>query len=320
MIKQTLYFGHPAILSLRNKQLLIRFPELEKHPEIKQIVNNKGEITYHIPDLGMLILDHPQITLTHALISELMKHNISLVTCDESHHPTGLLLTLHSNTLQNERYREQIAASEPLKKQLWSQLVRQKIINQAAVLKKNRPQSNSEFLIKQSQQVKSGDSTNRESVAAAFYWSNLFSFIEGFVRHREGIAPNNLLNYGYAILRACMARSIVEAGLLPTLGVHHHNRYNAYCLADDLMEPYRPYVDDLVYSIVLKYDNPTALTKEIKYELLSVSYLDCEINGETSPLQIATLRTARSLQQCFEGKIRKLHLPEFKTNNVCKAD
>lgn len=313
MIKQTVYFGNPAILSLRNKQLLIRFPDLEKHPEIKQIVNNKGEITYHIPDLGMIILDHPQITLTHALISELMKHNVSIVTCDDTHHPAGLLLALHSNTLQNERYREQIDASEPLKKQLWMQLVKQKILNQAAVLKKNNPQSNSDFLIKQSQQIKSGDSTNRESVAAAFYWSNLFSFIDGFVRHREGIAPNHLLNYGYAILRACMARSIVEAGLLPTLGIHHHNRYNAYCLADDLMEPYRPFVDDLVYSIVIKYRNPELLTKEIKFELLSVNYLDCEINSETSPLQIATLRTARSLQQCFEGKIRKLHLPEFKT-------
>ncbi|MCX7955218.1 MAG: type II CRISPR-associated endonuclease Cas1 [Bacteroidales bacterium] len=314
MIKQTLYFSNPAILCLRNKQLLIRFPELEKHPEIKQFFCDKGEVTYHIPDIGMIILDHPQITITHALMIELMKHNVAIVTCDETHHPTGLLLTLHSNTLQNERYREQIAASEPLKKQLWSQLIRQKILNQASVLRKHHPSSNAEFLVKLSKQIKSGDTTNRESVAAAFYWPNLFPFIKGFVRHKEGIAPNNLLNYGYAILRACMARSIIEAGLLPTLGIHHHNRYNAYCLADDLMEPFRPFVDDVVYQIVINTNNPNELTKEIKYKLLSVLYIDCKICNETSPLQIATLRTARSLQQCFNGTIRKLHLPEFKIN------
>ncbi len=316
MIKRTLYFGNPAILSLRNKQLLLRFPELEKHPEIKEIVNQKGEITYHIPDLGMIVLDHPQITITHALIAELVNNNVVIVSCNESHHPAGLLLALHSNTLQNERYREQIDASEPLKKQLWAQLIKQKIQNQAKVLKKNRPQSNPEYLTKIISQVKSGDTTNREGVAASYYWSNLFSFIEGFTRHREGIPPNNLLNYGYAILRACMARSIVEAGLLPTLGLHHHNRYNPYCLADDLMEPYRPFVDDLVYAIVIRNNSINELSKQIKSELLSIPYLDCEIGNETSPLQIATLRTARSLQQCFEGKIRKLLLPEFKINVV----
>ncbi len=316
MLKQTLYFGNPAILSLRNKQLLLRFPEIEKQPELKKLVNQKGEITYHIPDLGMIILDHPQITITHALIEELVKNNVIIVSCDEHHHPTALMLALHSNTLQNERYREQIAASEPLKKQLWSQLVKQKILNQASVLKKRNPKADYDFLHKQAQQVKSGDTTNREAVAANFYWTNLFPFIEKFVRHREGIPPNNLLNYGYAILRACMARSIVEAGLLPTLGIHHHNRYNPYCLADDLMEPYRPFIDDVVYDIVLKNSEITELTKQIKFDLLSIPYLDCELNGETSPLQIATLRTARSLQHCFEGKHRKLLLPEFKNEKL----
>jgi len=311
MIKRTLYFGNPSILSLRNKQLVLRFPEIEKHPEIKEVSTNKGELTFPIEDLGMIILDHQQITITHALIAELMANNVAMVTCDASHHPTGLHLALQSNTLQNERYRQQIQASEPLKKQLWAQLVKQKIINQAITLKKINNKSNFEYLLQLSKKVKSGDSDNREAVAASAYWSQIFNFIDGFVRHRDGDPPNNLLNYGYAIIRATMARSIVEAGLLPTLGIHHHNRYNAYCLADDLMEPFRPYVDYLVYGIIMKYGIPQELTKDIKTELLSVNYIDCEINGEVSPLQIATTKTAQSLYKCFEGTLRKLRLPKI---------
>ncbi|GAB4463124.1 MAG: type II CRISPR-associated endonuclease Cas1 [Bacteroidales bacterium] len=310
MIKRTLYFGNPSMLSLRNKQLLLRFPDLEKHPEVKNISPEKGELTFPIEDLGMIILDHQQITITHALISELMENNVAVVTCNNSHHPHGLLLSLHSNTLQSERYKEQIEASEPLKKQLWAQIVQQKIINQAKTLKRLHPKNDVEYLIKLSKNVKSGDSDNREAVAASVYWSKIFPMIENFVRNREGMPPNNLLNYGYAILRATTARCIVEAGLLPTLGIHHHNRYNAYCLADDLMEPYRPIVDKLVYAIIIKYGIETELTKEIKTELLTINYVDCEINGETSPLQIACQKTARSLQRCFEGSQRKLLLPD----------
>lgn len=309
MIKRTLYFGNPSILSLRNKQLLLRFPDLEKHPEVKNISTDKGELTFPIEDLGMIVLDHQQITITHALIAELMENNVAMVTCDASHHPTGLHLALYSNTLQSERYKEQIEASEPLKKQLWAQIIQQKIMNQAHTLKKLHPKHDVEYLLKLSKNVKSGDSDNREGVAASVYWSKIFPAIENFVRNREGLPPNNLLNYGYAILRATMARCIVEAGLLPTLGIHHHNRYNAYCLADDLMEPYRPIVDQLVYAIILKQGIDSELTKEIKAELLNINYVDCEINGETSPLQIACQKTARSLQRCFEGTQRKLLLP-----------
>lgn len=311
MIKRTLYFGNPSILSLRNKQLLLRFPDLEKHPEVKNICNDKGEVSFPIEDLGMIILDHQQITITHALISALMENNVAIVTCNASHHPTGLHLALHSNTLQSERYREQIKASEPLKKQLWAQIIKQKIINQAQTLKKIHPKHDVEYLLKLSKTVKSGDSNNREAVASSVYWSKLFPTIENFVRKRDGQPPNNLLNYGYAILRATMARSIVEAGLLPTLGIHHHNRYNAYCLADDLMEPYRPMVDYLVYTIILKYGLINDLTKELKAELLNINYVDCKIAGETSPLQIACIKTARSLQKCFQGTHRKLMLPEI---------
>ena len=148
MIKRTLYFGNPSILSLKNKQLLLRFPDLEKHPEVKNISTDKGELTFPIEDLGMIILDHQQITITHALIAELMENNVAMVTCDASHHPTGLHLALYSNTLQSERYKEQIEASEPLKKQLWAQVIQQKIMNQAQMLKKLHPNHDTEYLLK----------------------------------------------------------------------------------------------------------------------------------------------------------------------------
>jgi CRISPR-associated protein Cas1 len=309
MIKRTLYFGNPSILSLRNKQLLLRFPELEKNEEVKKMVENKGELTFPIEDLGFIILDHWQITITQALLESLVDNNVAVITCDKTHHPTGLLLPLESNTIQTERYREQLDATEPLKKQLWAQVVQQKIENQAAALKTRHPNNDVDYLIKLSQTVKSGDSDNREAVAASVYWSKLFPNIPQFVRTREGSSPNNLLNYGYAILRATVARSIVATGLLPTLGLHHRNRYNPYCLADDLMEPYRPMVDLLVCTILDKFGVPEELSKEIKTELLSVPALDVNMGNETSPLMIATQKTCQSLQKCFEGTQRKLLLP-----------
>ncbi len=311
MIKRILYFGSPCHISLRNKQLVLRLTEVEKNEEIKQILENKGEKTFPIEDLGMIVIDNQQITITNALLAFLMENNVATVICNNTHHPIGLMLALHSNTLQTERYRDQIEASVPLKKQLWAQIISRKIENQASLLKEIYPGYDQTFLIKQSKEVKSGDSTNREAVAASVYWSQLFQFIPGFVRHREGPSPNHILNYGYAILRAAVARSIVETGLLPTLGLHHHNRYNPYCLADDLMEPYRVWVDRQVYQIVIKYSNPDELTKQIKNELLSVMFADCKINDEISPLQIAIQKTARSLQKCFEGSQRKLQLPVF---------
>ncbi len=309
MIKRTLYFGNPSILSLRNNQMLLRFPELEKHEEIKKMVTDKGELTFPIEDLGYIVLDHPQITITQALLEALVDNNVAVITCDHTHHPTGLLLALHSNTLQTERYHEQLTATEPLKKQLWTQLVQQKITNQASSLKMRHPKNNVDYMIKLSQSVKSGDSDNREAVAASVYWSKLFPEITQFTRSREGAPPNNLLNYGYAILRATVARSIVCTGLLPTLGLHHHNRYNPYCLADDLMEPYRPLVDILVCSIIDKYGVPEELTKDIKIELLSIPVIDVKMGNETSPLMIATQKTCQSLQKCFMGEQRKLLLP-----------
>ena len=156
--------------------------------------------------------------------------------------------------------------------------------------------------------VKSGDTGNLEARAAAFYWRNLFITLPNFTREREEIAPNSLLNYGYAILRAIIARSLVGCGLLPTLGIHHHNKYNAYCLADDIMEPYRPFVDQLVVDLC-NDGFPDTLTKEIKGELLSIPTLDVEIDGQRRPLMIAASQTASSLLRCFSGESRRLSYP-----------
>ena len=159
--------------------------------------------------------------------------------------------------------------------------------------------------------VRSGDPDNLEARAAVYYWSRMFGHIPGFIRDREGVAPNNLLNYGYAILRAIVARSLVASGLLPTLGIHHHNRYNAYCLADDIMEPYRPYIDRLVYDITEQYGVDVELSKDIKAELLSIPTLDVVIGGKRSPLMVATSQTTASLYKCFSGELRKIIYPEI---------
>jgi CRISPR-associated protein Cas1 len=222
--------------------------------------------------------------------------------------PVGLLLPLSGNTLQSERFTAQIEASLPLKKQLWQQTIQQKIENQAMILKQCRGAEVRNMLAWVGQ-VKSGDSENLEGRAAAYYWANLFSEIEDFRRGREEVPPNNMLNYGYAVLRAVVARSLVASGLLPTFGIHHHNRYNAYCLADDVMEPYRPFVDKLVVEIVDSGADYQNLSKEIKIRLLNIPVLDVIINGQRSPLMIAVGQTAASLAKCYLGESRKILYP-----------
>ena len=312
MIKRTLYFGNPSYLSLRNSQLVLRLPEVEKNDTLPE--HYKKEVSASIPveDIGIIVLDHKQITITQALMEALLENNAALITCDSTHHPTGLMLPLCGNTIQNERFRAQLDASEPLKKQLWQQTVSQKIKNQAAMFSSKKMDDS--YLVPLQRKVKSGDPDNCEGTAAAHYWGNLFNqlpAVGGFKRYREGPAPNNYLNYGYALLRATMARSIVGAGLLPTLGIFHHNRYNAYCLADDLMEPYRPYVDKVVYGIIEEKGIREDLPKEIKALLLQIPAMDVLIDGEKSPLMNATQRTAVSLVKCFSGEQRKLLHPEF---------
>lgn len=298
MIKKTLYFGNPAYLSLCNAQLIIKRPEAE----------GENARTIPIEDIGVVVLDHRRITITTGAMEALLANNCALITCNDKNMPVGLMLPLEGNTLQNERFGNQLDASLPLKKQLWQQAVRQKITNQAHVLSSNTAIETA-CMLQWVADVRSGDPDNVEAKAAAYYWKNLFSDIPNFVRGRDGTPPNNLLNYGYAILRAVVARALVGSGLLPTRGIHHHNRYNAYCLADDIMEPYRPYVDQLVLDIMRHHSDISKLTSNLKAQLLKIPVLDVIINGKRSPLMIAAGITSASLHKCFCGNSRQILYP-----------
>lgn len=302
MIKRTLCIETPCHLKCRNEQLVLNYEHIKGY-------ENRPEKSVPIEDIGMLVLEHQQITISHYLLDKLVANNASVVICNETKHPTAMMLSLEGNTIQSERFRAQIEATEPLKKQLWQQTVKAKIANQAAVLDKwTQP---SLYLKNLVQQVKSGDTGNNEAKAALYYWNNLFPPAWQFFRKREGPPPNNLLNYGYAILRAAMARAITGAGLLPTFGIFHRNRYNAYCLADDIMEPYRPFVDIVVRSIIDQTSAVQTLTQELKVKLLQIPAMDVKIGEGTSPLMVAVQRTAASLAKCFTGEQRKLLYPEI---------
>lgn len=297
MIKRTLYFGNPAYLKTKNEQLIILFKDTEDEKQVP------------IEDIGVLILDHSQITITQPTLSKLLHNNTAVITCDETHHPVGLFLNLDGHTLQSQRFKAQTEASVPLKKQLWQQTVEAKILNQAKLLARERQEN--KLLLNLVKKVKSGDSDNCEAQAAHYYWKHIFPEFLGFKRFREGDPPNNLLNYGYAILRAVIARNLVGSGLLPTLGIFHRNQYNAYCLADDIMEPYRPYVDKVVCDIVRMNGNFLQMTPGMKQQLLGIPAMDVMLNLEKSPLMNAAQRTTASLVKCFEGKARKILYPEM---------
>lgn len=295
MIKRTLVFSNPAYLSTRNKQLVIAFPE-----------NTKPEVNVPIEDIGFLVLEHPQITITNKLIEALVQNKVAVLTCDAQHLPCGFLQPLVGHSEQTQRYRHQLEASMPLKKNLWQQTISVKIENQAKHLKKR--ENSYKTLLRWSKEVKSGDNTNLEGVAASYYFQRIYP-IESFSRYRNGLPPNNLLNYGYAILRAIAARAIVSSGMLPSIGIFHSNKYNAFCLADDIMEPYRPFVDSLVYDMITQYEDIENLNTELKVQLLKIPVLDVEIDGKNSPLMHAMSRTTNSLYECFEGTSRKILYP-----------
>lgn len=312
MIKRTLYFGTPAYLSLRNAQLVVKIPELEKSTVAPGEWKKQAEITRPIEDIGVVVLDNARITVTQGVLDALLENNCAVITCDAKSMPMGLLLPLCGNTTQNERFRKQLEASLPLRKQLWQQTIQAKIANQASVLYECVGEEVRGMRIWASE-VRSGDPDNLEARAAAFYWKSMFAaHVPGFYRDREGPPPNHWLNYGYAILRAVVARSLVASGLLPTWGIHHHNRYNAYCLADDVMEPYRPYVDRLVFQMVERWGSAeTGLTKAHKAELLNIPTLDVTLSGKRSPLMVAVGQTTASLYKCFAGELRRIQYPEL---------
>ena len=295
MLKRTIYIGNPSYVKYKLKQLLIY------SSEDKEL---KGSVP--IEDLGFLVLDHPQITITTPLLVYLQQKNVAIVCCDEKHLPLGLMLPLYGHVEHSFRLQRQVEMSEPLRKQLWKQTVQAKIGQQGLLLKKLHlnygPMSNYQ------EAVKSGDTTNMEGIAAQFYWRELFG---NFIREREGEYPNAFLNFGYAILRSMVARALVCVGLNPSLGIFHSNKYNPYCLADDLMEPYRPYVDWIVLSIMKKYKEINELTKPIKAELLQIATLDVSIMGKMRPLLVALSSTASSFYKCVIGEYRLLNYPTF---------
>lgn len=297
MIKRTLCFSSGAYLSLKDKQLVIELAE--------DVTKTKK--TVPIEDIGVVVLDNPQITITQGAMVSLLENNVAIITCDQRHHPLGLHLCLEGNDIQSERYREQIQATEALKKNLWQQTIIAKIQNQANVLKELG--IDTKKMVFWAREVKSGDSENHEARAAAYYWQNLLEQDNAFKRERFGEYPNNFFNYSYSILRAIAARSLVASGLLPTLGIFHKNRYNAYCLADDIMEPYRPYADRVVLETIKKYPEIQEMTKEIKSSLLTLPVVDVKMKNATRPLQIAMGETTASLYQCFSGERRLIKYP-----------
>ncbi len=294
MLKRSILVTRPCYIRTQYNQLIFRF----ENEETKQVP---------IEDLGFLVLEHTQIRISMPALVELNRENVAVIICDEKHLPASMMLNLDAHYLQNQIFKAQIEASEPLRKNLWKQTVKKKILNQAILLEHNgilqHPLRNF------SSKVTSGDTTNREGAAAQFYWKHIFG--KPFIRKRDGEFPNLFLNYGYTILRAGVARALAGSGLLNTLGIHHRNKYNAFALADDIMEPFRPLVDEKVIQIMEKYPGEQELTKGIKAELLSILTRTVYDGNIKSPLMVALQRTASSLQQCFTGERRKINYPDL---------
>lgn len=294
MIKQTLMFTSPVALSLRYGQLVVKSLDDDK------------TLTRPVEDIGFLVIDNPMISLTIPLLNELVANNVAVIICDKKQMPQAMLQPLVGNTTLQESYKFQIEASSPLKKQMWKQLIEAKIKNQSALL--DRVGKDGIILKPFYTNVKSGDTDNREGAAARVYWTQLFE--DDFKREREGDSPNQLLNYGYTILRAAVARALVGSGLYPSFGIFHRNRYNAFPLADDVMEPYRPFVDEVVYSLYHD-DKVTDLDKNVKSRLLRVLFADVRIGRMTRPLEVALSLTTASMVKMFKGDCQKLSLPQM---------
>ncbi|MDI1255131.1 MAG: type II CRISPR-associated endonuclease Cas1 [Flavobacterium sp.] len=294
MLKKTLLLENKASVSVKNLQLVIK--------------TDLKESTIPIEDIGFLVIDNIEIYISVPAMNLLIENNTALIVCSNNHLPNGMFLNLNSHHIQQEIFRNQIEASLPLKKQLWQFTIIEKIRNQGILLEKITGKKNQfEFL---AGKVLSGDTTNMEGVAASQYWKAFFEI--DFKRERYGNYPNNFLNYGYAILRAATARALSGSGLLNTLGIHHKSKYNAFALADDIMEPFRPIVDEKVYEIMQQYDEQE-LNTVLKAELLNILTRTVYFKDEKSPLMVALQKTASSLQQCYTGERKKIKYPKLWT-------
>jgi CRISPR-associated protein Cas1 len=292
MLKRTLLLENKASVATKNQQLVIK--------------TESKESTIPIEDIGYIVIDHPEIYLSITAMNALVENNTAVIICNTNHLPNGLFLNLNSHHIQQEIFKHQINASIPLKKQLWQQTIIEKITNQGILLEKiTSSKNNFDFL---ATKVLSGDTANMEGVAANFYWKSFFE--HKFIRERFGAYPNNFLNYGYAILRAATARALSGSGLLNTLGIHHKSKYNAFALADDIMEPFRPIVDEKVAELMEKHQEQE-LNTQIKAELLQILTRTVYFKDEKSPLMVALQKTARSLQHCYTGERKKINYPKL---------
>jgi len=294
MLKRTLVFQNSMQLSLKNQQIVIASKEFPSETR-----------TVPIEDVGAVILEHQQTSITLPLLNALSDSNVQVVLCNSKGLPNAMLQNISSNNLQGETLRYQMGCGEVLKKQLWKQIVESKILNQAALLDKIG--ADGSILKPYYTNVKSGDTDNREGIAARIYFLNLFG--ADFVRDRDKPGINSLLNYGYSVLRAAVARALVSSGLFPAIGIFHHNRSNALPLADDIMEPYRPYVDEIVF--ILAMNGNLELNTTAKADLINILYVDTEFEKVTRPLSVGLSLTSASLVKCYTKEIAKLKLPKL---------
>lgn len=292
MLKKTLLFTNKCTITTKLKQLVVKSDDTTR--------------TIPIEDIGFLVIDNPEIYISISTYNLLVENNASVIVCNNSHMPNGMFLNLNSHHIQQELFKKQIEASVPLKKQLWQQTIIEKIKNQGILLEKITSKKNNFTFL--ASKVLSGDTSNMEGVAANFYWKTFFD--TDFKRERFGNYPNNFLNYGYAILRAATARALSGSGLLNTLGIHHKSKYNAFALADDIMEPFRPIVDETVYGIMQNHEDEE-LNTQIKAEILQLLTRTVYFKNEKSPLMVALQKTASSLQQCYYGSRKKIKYPQL---------
>lgn len=295
MLKRTLVFASPVKLSLKNLQLIVESKADEDSPIDRH--------TIPIEDIGVVVVENQRVAMTIPVLNALVDHEVQVVFCDSHAMPHAMLLGVDTNNTQGMTLRHQIAAGEVLKKQLWKQIVEAKIRNQARLLKKLGLDDS--ILRPHYSNVKSGDADNREGIAARLYFQALFG--PTFIRDRSEHGINALLNYGYTILRAGVARAIVASGLFPAIGIFHHHRSNAFPLADDVMEPYRPFVDEIVYDLAMRGCH--ILTKDTKAELINVLYADVLMGDMMRPLSVALSQTTASLVRCYAKADRTLTLP-----------
>lgn len=271
------------------------------------VVLNGDEVLSSMPleEVAVLVVSHPAVTYTQAVLSGLMEAGGAFVCCSAKRMPVGVLLPLAQHHLHAERLQRQLEATAAMKKRAWQQVVQRKVLNQACVLRACRGEDFGIAALVD--KVQSGDPKNVEAQAARRYWPLLFDD-DTFRRQQEGDSANALLNYGYGVLRAVVGRAIATAGLHPALGIHHHNRYDAFCLADDLMEPYRPLVDLAVARYVAKNGREVEIDKTAKAALIGPLMEHYAVGDESRSLFDIVHLLAVSLVKLFEGNRKTLVL------------